>query len=171
MNPIVTIIMDRGGKMVFELYPEVAPQAVNNFISLVGKGYYDGLIFHRVIKGFMIQGGCPDGSGMGDPGYKIAGEFLENGVENNIKHKPGVISMARSQEYDSAGSQFFIMHRAAPSLDGSYAAFGELLEGQDVVDAIAECETDPQDRPEEPQLIKSITVETHGLEYPEPEKL
>ena len=171
MNPRVVIEMENGGKMVFELYTEIAPQTVNNFINLAKDGFYDGLIFHRVINGFMIQGGCPDGSGMGDAGYKILGEFSNNGVENDIKHTPGVISMARSQEYDSAGSQFFIMHKSAASLDGSYAAFGKIIEGQELVDSIAGCETDHEDRPEIPQVIKAITVETNGVDYPEPEKL
>ena len=171
MNPIVTIEMENGSKMVLELYPEVAPKTVNNFISLVRQGYYDGLIFHRVINGFMIQGGCPNGSGMGGPGYSITGEFSGNGVENNLKHSAGVISMARSQNPNSAGSQFFIMHKDSPYLDGSYAAFGAITEGQDVVDAIATCQTGFQDKPETPQTIKAMTVETHGVDYPEPEKL
>ena len=171
MNPTVTIEMENGEKMVLELYPDIAPKTVNNFISLVRKGYYDGLIFHRVINGFMIQGGCPDGTGMGNPGYKIVGEFANNGIENNLKHKAGVISMARSQMPNSAGSQFFIMHKDAPSLDGNYAAFGAIIEGQNVVDAIAECKTNSQDRPETPQKIKSMTVDTHDVDYPEPDKL
>jgi len=171
MNPMITIEMDNGKKMLLELYPDIAPKTVNNFISLVRKGYYDGLIFHRVISGFMIQGGCPDGTGMGGPGYKITGEFSGNGIENSLKHSAGVISMARSQNPNSAGSQFFIMHKDSPHLDGSYAAFGAIVEGQDVVDAIASCETGPQDRPKTPQTIKSVTAETHGVDYPEPEKL
>ena len=160
MNPIATIEMENGGKMVFELYPDIAPVTVDNFISLAGKGYYDGLTFHRIINGFMIQGGCPDGTGMGDPGYKIVGEFANNGWNNDIKHEPGVISMARSQAPDSAGSQFFIMHKTVPTLDGNYAAFGAITEGQDIVDSIAECETDPDDRPLSPQIIKTITIKS-----------
>lgn len=157
--------------MKAELYPEVAPISVNNFISLVKKGFYDGLIFHRVIKGFMIQGGCPDGIGTGGPGYSIKGEFAMNGVKNDLKHTEGVLSMARAMHPDSAGSQFFIMHKAAPHLDGSYAAFGKITEGMDVVNKIAETKTDYSDRPVEEQKIKSITVDTFGVEYPEPEKM
>ena len=170
-NPIVTITMENGDVMKAELYPEVAPISVNNFISLVKKGFYDGLIFHRVIKGFMIQGGCPDGIGTGGPGYSIKGEFAMNGVKNDLKHTEGVLSMARAMHPDSAGSQFFIMHKAAPHLDGSYAAFGKITEGMDVVNKIAETKTDYSDRPVEEQKIKSITVDTVGVEYPEPEKM
>lgn len=170
-NPVVTITMMNGDKMVAELYPEIAPVSVNNFISLINKGYYDGLIFHRVIKGFMIQGGCPDGTGMGGPGYTIKGEFAQNGFENNLKHTEGVLSMARAMHPDSAGSQFFIMHKTSPHLDGAYAAFGKVIEGMDVVNAIAETATDWNDRPLEEQKIKSITVDTFGVDYPEPLKM
>ena len=170
-NPIVTITMMNGDKMVAELYPEIAPISVNNFISLINKGYYDGLIFHRVISGFMIQGGCPDGTGMGGPGYTIKGEFAQNGFENNLKHTEGVLSMARAMHPDSAGSQFFIMHKTSPHLDGAYAAFGKIIEGMDVVNAIAETATDWNDRPLEEQKIKSMTVDTFGVEYPLPEKM
>lgn len=169
-NPIVTITMESGDVMKLELYPEVAPNTVNNFISLAKKGYYDGLTFHRVIKGFMIQGGCPLGNGTGNPGYSIKGEFRQNGFMNQLKHEAGVISMARSMMPDSAGSQFFIMHKKAPHLDGSYAAFGKLIEGMDVVNKIAEVATDYQDKPMEPQVMATVTVETFGEEYPEPEK-
>ncbi len=168
-NPIVTITMENGDVMKAELYPEIAPNSVNNFLSLVKKGFYDGLIFHRVINGFMIQGGCPNGNGMGNPGYSIKGEFLQNGFPNSLAHTPGVLSMARAMHPDSAGSQFFIMHKAAPHLDGSYAAFGKIIEGMDVVNAIAEVDTDYNDRPLDPQRIKSMTAETFGTEYPEPE--
>ena len=170
-NPIVTINMEEGGVIKVELYPEVAPNTVNNFISLVKKGFYNGLIFHRVIKGFMIQGGCPDGTGMGDPGYSIKGEFLMNGFKNELRHTEGVISMARAQHPDSAGSQFFIMHKDAPHLDGSYAAFGKVIEGMETVNAIAETKTDFSNRPRTPQVIKDMTVELFGVEYPEPEVL
>lgn len=170
-NPIVTITMENGDVMKAELYPETAPLSVNNFISLIKKGFYDGLIFHRVIKGFMIQGGCPDGTGMGGPGYSIKGEFSHNGVENNLKHTEGVLSMARAMHPDSAGSQFFIMHKNSPHLDGQYAAFGKITEGVDVVNKIAETPTDYSDRPVEEQKIKTITVETFGVDYPEPEKI
>ncbi len=170
-NPIVTITMENGDVMKAELYPETAPLSVNNFISLIKKGFYDGLIFHRVIKGFMIQGGCPDGTGMGGPGYSIKGEFSHNGVENNLKHTEGVLSMARAMHPDSAGSQFFIMHKNSPHLDGQYAAFGKITEGMDVVNKIAETPTDYSDRPIEEQKIKTITVETFGVDYPEPEKI
>lgn len=170
-NPVVTITMMNGDKMVAELYPEIAPISVNNFISLINKGYYDGLIFHRVISGFMIQGGCPDGTGMGGPGYTIKGEFAQNGFENNLKHTEGVLSMARAMHPDSAGSQFFIMHKTSPHLDGVYAAFGKIIEGMDVVNAIAETATDWNDRPLEEQKIKSMTVDTFGVEYPLPEKM
>ena len=169
-NPVVTIIMENGDVMKAELYPEVAPNTVNNFISLVKKGYYDGLIFHRVIRGFMIQGGCPQGTGMGGPGYSIKGEFSQNGFKNDLKHTEGVLSMARSMMPNSAGSQFFIMHTDAPHLDGAYAAFGKVTEGMDVVNKIAEERTDYSDRPLKTQKIKSMTVDTFGVEYPEPEK-
>lgn len=169
-NPVVTIIMENGDVMKAELYPEVAPNTVNNFISLVKKGYYDGLIFHRVIRGFMIQGGCPQGTGMGGPGYSIKGEFSQNGFKNDLKHTEGVLSMARSMMPNSAGSQFFIMHKDAPHLDGAYAAFGKVTEGMDVVNKIAEERTDYFDRPLKTQKIKSMTVDTFGVEYPEPEK-
>ena len=168
-NPVVTIIMENGDVMKAELYPEVAPNTVNNFISLVKKGYYDGLIFHRVIRGFMIQGGCPQGTGMGGPGYSIKGEFSQNGFKNDLKHTEGVLSMARSMMPNSAGSQFFIMHKDAPHLDGAYAAFGKVTEGMDVVNKIAETATDYSDRPLEKQVMKKVTVETFGEEYPEPE--
>ena len=170
-NPIVTITMENGDVMKAELYPEIAPNTVNNFISLVQKGYYDGLIFHRVIKGFMIQGGCPDGTGMGGPGYSVKGEFAQNGVANDLKHTPGVLSMARSMHPDSAGSQFFIMHEAAPHLDGAYAAFGKVIEGQEHVNKIAETATDYSDRPLETQRMKKVTVDTFGEDYPAPETL
>ena len=169
-NPGVTIIRENGDVMKAELYPEVAPNTVNNFISLVKKGYYDGLIFHRVIRGFMIQGGCPQGTGMGGPGYSIKGEFSQNGFKNDLKHTEGVLSMARSMMPNSAGSQFFIMHKDAPHLDGAYAAFGKVTEGMDVVNKIAEERTDYSDRPLKTQKIKSMTVDTFGVEYPEPEK-
>lgn len=170
-NPVVTITMENGDTMKAELYPEIAPNTVNNFISLVNKGFYNGLIFHRVIYGFMIQGGCPDGNGMGGPGYSIKGEFSQNGFANTLKHDPGVLSMARAMHPNSAGSQFFIMHKAAPHLDGSYAAFGKVIDGQEIVDKIAGTDTDYSDRPLEEQKIQSMTVETFGVEYPEPEKL
>ena len=169
-NPIVTITMENGDVIKAELYPDVAPISVNNFISLINKKYYDGLIFHRVIKGFMIQGGCPQGTGMGGPGYSIKGEFSQNGVTNNLLHTAGVLSMARSMMPNSAGSQFFIMHKDAPHLDGAYAAFGKVTEGMDIVDKIATTATDYTDRPMENQKIKSMTVDTFGVEYPEPEK-
>ena len=168
-NPVVTFTMADGKVMKAELYPEVAPNTVNNFISLVKKGFYDGLIFHRVIKGFMIQGGDPQGTGMGGPGYGIKGEFAQNGVKNDLRHTAGVLSMARSMMPDSAGSQFFIMHKDAPHLDGAYAAFGKIIEGQDVVDAIAETATDYSDRPLEDQVMKTVVVDTFGEEYTEPE--
>lgn len=170
-NPVVTITMENGGVIRLELYPESAPISVNNFISLINKNFYDGLIFHRVIKGFMIQGGCPEGSGMGGPGYSIKGEFAQNGVPNSLKHTQGVLSMARSGHPDSAGSQFFIMHKNAPHLDGSYAAFGKVIEGMDIVDRIAETATDYSDKPLENQVMKTVTVDTFGVDYPEPEKL
>ena len=170
-NPIVTFTMENGDVMKAELYPDVAPNTVNNFISLVKKGFYDGLIFHRVIAGFMIQGGDPEGSGMGGPGYSIKGEFNYNGVENNLKHSRGVLSMARAQHPDSAGSQFFIMHADAPHLDGQYAAFGKLVEGEDVLDSIASIDTDWSDRLRTPQVMKTVTVDTFGVDYAEPETL
>ena len=170
-NPIVTITMESGDVMKLELYPEIAPISVNNFISLVKKGFYDGVLFHRVIKGFMIQGGDPDGIGTGGPGYSIKGEFAQNGVENNLKHTEGVLSMARSMMPNSAGSQFFIMHKTSPHLDGRYAAFGKIIEGMDVVNKIAETPTDYMDKPLTPQRMKTVTVETFGMDYPEPEKM
>ena len=168
-NPIVTITTGNDQQIKIELYPNVAPNTVNNFISLVKKGYYDGLIFHRVIRGFMIQGGCPNGTGMGGPGYNIKGEFSMNGFDNQLKHTAGVISMARAGHPDSAGSQFFIMHKDAPHLDGSYAAFGMVIEGMDVVNAIAETRTDYSDRPLDPQVMKTVTVDTFGVDYEEPQ--
>ncbi len=170
-NPIVTIEMENGDVMKAELYPEIAPNTVNNFISLVKKGFYDGIIFHRVIRGFMIQGGDPQGVGIGGPGYSIKGEFSGNGFANNLAHTEGVLSMARSMMPDSAGSQFFIMHQTSPHLDGQYAAFGKVIEGMDVVNKIAEVRTDYQDKPLEEQKMKKVTVETFGVEYPEPETL
>lgn len=169
-NPIVTFEMDNGDVMKAELYPDIAPNTVNNFISLVSKGYYDGLIFHRVISGFMIQGGCPDGTGTGGPGYNIKGEFSQNGFTNDLKHGEGVLSMARAMHPDSAGSQFFIMHKNSPHLDGAHAAFGKIIEGMDVVNKIAATDTDYSDRPLEEQKMKKVTVETDGVDYPEPEK-
>ena len=169
-NPVVTITMENNDVIKAELYPEIAPNSVNNFISLVKKGFYDGLIFHRVIEGFMIQGGCPQGTGTGGPGYSIKGEFAQNGFPNALKHETGVLSMARAMHPNSAGSQFFILHEAAPHLDGSYAAFGKVIEGMDVVNKIAETDTDFRDRPLDEQKIESMTVETFGTEYPEPEK-
>ena len=171
-NPVVTIEMEGGGVIRAELYPEIAPNTVNNFISLINSGFYDGLIFHRVIPGFMLQGGCPLGAGYGNPGYSIRGEFSSNGFENDMLHKRGALSMARSAAPNSAGSQFFIMHDDAPHLDGSYAAFGMVTEGFDVVDAIAAVETDMRsDRPETDQRMAKVTVDTFGADYPEPEKL
>ena len=169
-DPIVTIEMNNGDIMKAELYPEIAPNTVNNFISLVNKGFYDGVIFHRVIRGFMIQGGDPQGTGVGGPGYSIKGEFSGNGFANDLKHTPGVLSMARTMMPDSAGSQFFIMHETSPHLDGQYAAFGKICEGLDIVNKIAECATDYMDKPLEPQVMKKVTVETFGVDYPEPEK-
>ena len=169
-NPIVTFEMENGTIMKAELYPEVAPNTVNNFISLVKKGFYDGLIFHRVISGFMIQGGCPDGTGMGGPGYSIKGEFSQNGFKNDLKHTEGVLSMARAMDPNSAGSQVFIMHKTSPHLDGSYAAFGKLIEGMDVVNEIASVPTDYMDRPIVGCVMKKVTVDTQGVDYPEPEK-
>ena len=169
-NPVVTIEMENGSVIKAELYPQVAPNTVNNFISLVKKGFYDGVIFHRVISGFMLQGGDPDGTGMGGPGYSIKGEFSGNGFKNDLKHTEGVLSMARSMMPDSAGSQFFIMHKDAPHLDGAYAAFGKITKGMDVVNKIAETRTDYSDRPLDEQKISSMTVDTFGVDYPEPEK-
>ena len=169
-NPVVTIEMMNGDTIKAELYPEIAPNTVNNFISLVKKGFYDGLIFHRVISGFMIQGGCPDGTGMGGPGYCIKGEFFQNGFPNSLNHTEGVLSMARAMSPNSAGSQFFIMHKDAPHLDGAYAAFGKVIEGMENVNKIADVRTDYSDRPMKEQKIKAMTVETFGEEYPEPEK-
>lgn len=170
-NPIVTLEMESGNIVEIELYPEVAPNTVTNFVNLVSSGFYDGLIFHRVIPGFMIQGGDPDGLGTGGPGYSIKGEFSSNGFANDLVHEKGVISMARSQHPDSAGSQFFIMHTEYPSLDGAYAAFGKVIKGIEGIDAIAEVETGAQDRPKENQVIKTMTVETFGVEYGEPVKV
>ena len=171
-NPIITITMEDGGVMKAELYPEYAPNTVNNCLSLAASGFYNGLIFHRVIPGFMIQGGDPEGSGMGGPGYSIKGEFRRNGFKaNTLKHTAGVLSMARAMNPNSAGSQFFIMHKNAPHLDGDYAAFGKVIEGMDVVDRIASVQTDYSDRPMEDQVIRSMTVETFGESYPEPEKI
>lgn len=168
-NPIVTIEMENGGIIKAELYPAKAPNTVNNFISLVNHGFYDGIIFHRVIEGFMIQGGDPEGIGIGGPGYSIKGEFARNGFKtNDIKHERGVLSMARSMLPNSAGSQFFIMHQNSPHLDGDYAAFGKVIEGMDVVDAIATTATDSSDRPLDDQVMKKVTVDTHGVKFPEP---
>lgn len=170
-NPIVTIEMENGDVMKAELYPEIAPNTVNNFISLVNKGFYDGVIFHRVIRGFMIQGGAPQGTGVGGPGYSIKGEFSYNGFANDLKHTKGVLSMARTMEPNSAGSQFFIMHETSPHLDGQYAAFGKVVEGEDIIDKIAAVATDYMDKPLEEQKMKKVTVETFGQDYPEPEKM
>ena len=170
-NPIVTFEMENGDIMKAELSPEIAPNTVNNFISLVQNGFYDGLIFHRVIRGFMIQGGCPDGTGMGGPGYTIKGEFSQNGFANDLRHTEGVLSMARAMHPDSAGSQFFIMHKNSPHLDGAYAAFGKITEGMDIVNKIAETATDYRDRPLEEQKMKKVTVDTMGVEYPAPERV
>ena len=170
-NPIVTFEMENGDIMKAELYPEIAPNTVNNFISLVQNGFYDGLIFHRVIRGFMIQGGCPDGTGMGGPGYTIKGEFSQNGFANDLRHTEGVLSMARAMHPDSAGSKFFIMHKNSPHLDGAYAAFGKITEGMDIVNKIAETATDYSDRPLEEQKMKKVTVDTMGVEYPAPERV
>ncbi len=169
-NPIVTFEMENGKVFKAELYPEIAPNTVKNFISLVNKGFYNGLTFHRVIYGFMIQGGCPKGTGTGGPGYSIKGEFASNGFKNDLKHEPGVLSMARAMAPDSAGSQFFVMHKKSPHLDGQYAAFGKVTEGMDTVNEIAECDTDFADKPLDPQVMKSVTVETFGVDYGEPEK-
>ena len=170
-NPIVTFEMENGGVMRAELYPDLAPNSVNNFISLVNQGFYNGLIFHRVIPGFMIQGGCPNGNGMGGPGYSIKGEFAQNGVANDLAHDRGVLSMARAMDPDSAGSQFFIMVDKAPHLDGQYAAFGKVIDGMDVADGIVSVKTDWNDRPREDQRMKQVTVETFGVDYPDPEKV
>jgi peptidyl-prolyl cis-trans isomerase B (cyclophilin B) len=170
-NPVVTIEMENGDIMKAELYPEIAPNTVNNFISLINHNFYDGVIFHRVINGFMLQGGDPDGTGMGGPGYSIKGEFTSNGFKNDLKHEPGVLSMARTMLPNSAGSQFFIMHKTSPHLDGDYAAFGKVIEGMDVVNKIAETATDWSDRPVEEQKMKKVTVETFGVDYPEPETM
>lgn len=169
-NPIVTITMENGDVIKAELYPDIAPNTVNNFISLVKKGFYNGLNFHRIINGFMIQGGCPEGTGMGGPNYSIKGEFSQNGFKNDLKHTEGVLSMARSMRPDSAGSQFFIMHKAAPHLDGAYAAFGKVIKGMDVVNKIATTRTTYGDRPVKEQKMASVTVDTFGIDYPEPEK-
>ncbi len=171
MNPIVTFTMDNGDVFKAELYPEIAPNTVNNFISLVNKGFYNGLVFHRVIAGFMIQGGCPQGIGTGGPGYTIKGEFAQNGFKNDLSHTPGVLSMARAMHPDSAGSQFFIMHKTSPHLDGAYAAFGKVTEGLEIIDKIALVKTDYRDKPLTPQKIKSVTVDTLGVDYPEPQKV
>ena len=168
-NPIVTIEMENGGVIKAELYPEIAPNTVRNFIDLINRGFYDGVMFHRVIPGFMIQGGCPEGTGMGGPGYSIKGEFSRNGFKNELKHKRGVLSMARTMIPDSAGSQFFIMVADAPHLDGQYASFGKVIEGMEVADEIVNTKTDYSDRPYEDQVIKSMTVETFGETYSEPE--
>ena len=169
-NPIVTIEMENGDKIKVELYPDIAPNTVNNFISLVKSKFYDGTIFHRVIRGFMIQGGDPEGTGMGGPGYSIKGEFAMNGVKNDLRHSRGVLSMARAMNPNSAGSQFFIMHEDAPHLDGQYAAFGKVIEGMDVVDKIAKCMTGRNDRPIHRQAMKKVTVDTFGVDYPAPVK-
>ena len=169
-NPVVTFEMENGKVFKAELYPEIAPNTVKNFLSLVNKGYYNGLTFHRVIYGFMIQGGCPEGTGMGGPGYSIKGEFSANGFKNDLKHTEGVLSMARAMMPDSAGSQFFVMHKTSPHLDGQYAAFGKVIEGLEVVNEIAEVDTDFQDKPLDPQVMKSVTAELFGEEYGEPEK-
>ncbi len=169
-NPVVTFEMENGKIMKAELYPEIAPNTVNNFISLINRGFYNGLIFHRVISGFMIQGGDPMGRGIGGPGYSIRGEFAMNGFKNDLLHERGVLSMARAQNPNSAGSQFFIMHQDSPHLDGSYAAFGKLTEGFDVLDEIASVRTDYNDRPRIPQVMKKVTVDTFGEKYPAPDK-
>ena len=169
-NPIVSIEMEDGGVIKAELYPEIAPNTVNNFVSLIKKGFYDGVIFHRVIPGFMIQGGDPDGTGMGGPGYSIKGEFSQNRFKNDLQHDRGVLSMARTMAPNSAGSQFFIMHDNAPHLDGQYASFGMVTEGMDVVDRIANAAADYNDKPKAPQKMKKVTVDTFGEDYPEPKK-
>ena len=170
-NPIITIELENGQVMRGELYPEKAPNTVNNFIALANGGFYDGLTFHRVIPGFMIQGGCPDGTGMGGPGYSIKGEFTGNGFQNNLVHDRGVLSMARTMAPDSAGSQFFVMLEKAPHLDGQYAAFGKVIEGMEVADAIVSAKRDWNDKPRQPQRMKKVTVDTFGVDYPEPEKV
>lgn len=170
-NPIVTINMENGGVIKAELYPEVAPNTVKNFISLINKGFYDGVIFHRVIPGFMIQGGCPDGNGMGGPGYSIKGEFTRNGFKNDLKHSRGVLSMARTMVHDSAGSQFFIMVQDSPHLDNQYAAFGKVIEGMEVADGIVKAQRDYNDKPFEDQKMVKVTVDTFGETYDEPEKV
>jgi peptidyl-prolyl cis-trans isomerase B (cyclophilin B) len=170
-NPIVTIEMQDGGTIKAELYPEIAPNTVNNFLDLVNKGYYNGVCFHRVIPGFMIQGGDPEGSGMGGPGYCIRGEFTSNRFNNTLRHDRGVLSMARTNRPNSAGSQFFIMHQKAPHLDGDYAAFGKVIEGLEVVDRIVSAPCDYSDKPKTPQIMKTVTADTFGVDYPEPEKV
>lgn len=170
-NPVIRITMENGDVMRAELYPDLAPQTVANFLELVGKGFYNGLTFHRVIPGFMIQGGCPDGTGMGGPGYSIKGEFARNGVKNDLRHDRGVLSMARAMNPNSAGSQFFVMVEKAPHLDGDYAAFGKVVEGMETADAIVSVDTDFSDKPRQPQRIKSVTVDTFGVDYPTPEKV
>ena len=170
-NPIVTIEMENGKKIVAELYPHIAPNTVKNFVTLVNEGFYNGVGFHRVIEGFMIQGGCPNGNGMGGPGYSIKGEFRGNGFTNNLKHAAGVLSMARTMAPNSAGSQFFIMHKNSPHLDGQYAAFGRVIEGMDVVNEIATTATDRADKPKTPQVMKNVTVETFGKDYSDVEKM
>lgn len=170
-NPIVTIEMESGEIIKIELYPSVAPNTVKNFVYLINQGFYDGLTFHRVIPGFMIQGGCPNGDGRGGPGYRIKGEFNANKIKNNLKHTPGVISMARSTGYDTAGSQFFIMVGEAPHLDGEYAAFGKVIEGMEVADNIVSVKTDSNDKPLEPQIMKQVTVDTFGKKYKQPNKI
>lgn len=170
-NPIVTFEMENGDIFKAELYPDIAPNTVRNFISLINHNFYDGVIFHRVIKGFMIQGGDPEGIGIGGPGYAIKGEFSTNGFKNDLKHERGVLSMARSMMPDSAGSQFFVMHKDSPHLDGQYAGFGKVIEGMDVVDKIAETKTNFQDKPKQDQVMKTVTVETFGVDYDEPETI
>lgn len=170
-NPIVTIEMENGKKIVAELYPHIAPNTVKNFVTLINEGFYNGVGFHRVIEGFMIQGGCPNGNGMGGPGHAIKGEFKGNGFTNNLKHEPGVLSMARTMAPNSAGSQFFIMHKNSPHLDGQYAGFGRVIEGMDVVNEIATTKTDRSDRPVAPQVMKNVTVETFGVDYSDVEKM
>ncbi|MBQ1388220.1 MAG: peptidylprolyl isomerase [Clostridia bacterium] len=170
-NPIVTFEMESGGVFRAELYPDIAPNTVKNFIFLVKRGFYDGLIFHRVISGFMIQGGCPKGIGTGGPGYHIKGEFSSNGFRNDLSHDVGVLSMARAMDPDSAGSQFFVMHKHSPYLDGQYAAFGKVTDGMDIVNAIATTRTDRNDKPMIPQVMKRVTVDTKGVDYGEPEKI
>ncbi|MBU3196973.1 peptidylprolyl isomerase [Clostridium algidicarnis] len=171
MNPVVKMEINNGGIIKIELFPEIAPNTVNNFIDLVSKGFYDGLTFHRVIPGFMIQGGCPEGTGMGGPGYGIKGEFSGNGVKNDLKHEKGVISMARSGHPDSAGSQFFLMVEKAPHLDGQYAAFGKIIEGMDNADSIVKTKCDYNDKPYEDQIMNKVTVDTFGVQYDEPKKI